>query len=46
MQDLPSGRAVGGWGVWLVDLTALGLLWLTVSGYLAWRAKQKLLEEL
>lgn len=44
LQDLHAGRAVGGWGVWLVDLTALGLLWLTASGYLSWRARQKLLD--
>lgn len=45
LLDLHSGRAVGGWGVWLVDLCALGLVWLIVSGYLSWRARQKQLSE-
>ncbi len=43
--DLHSGRAFGGWGIWLVDLVGLGLMGLIVSGILAWRAKQKLLNE-
>ena len=45
MLDLHAGRVLGGWGVWLVDLTALSLIWLSISGYLSWRARQKLLEE-
>lgn len=43
--DLHAGRVVGGWGVWLVDLTAISLLLLIVTGFLAWRAKLKLLRE-
>ncbi len=36
MQDLHSGRIVGQWGVWLVDLAALFLLFLSLSGFLLW----------
>ena len=43
--DVHAGRALGGWGVWLVDLSAVGLMWLTVSGYLAWRARQRLFDD-
>lgn len=43
--DLHAGRVVGGWGVWLVDLTAISLLLLIITGFLAWRAKLKLLRE-
>jgi len=44
MLDIHSGRALGGWGVWLVDLVAVGLLSLIVTGFLAWRAKVKMLQ--
>lgn len=43
--DLHSGRAFGGWGVWLMDLVALVLIVLVISGYIAWREKQKLFAE-
>ena len=39
--DLHSGRAIGGWGVWLIDAVALCLILLIVSGYLSWRERHK-----
>ncbi len=36
VQDLHSGRILGKWGVWLVDLAALFLLFLSLSGFLLW----------
>ena len=36
MLDLHSGRLFGNLGVWLVDLAALGLLLLSLSGFWMW----------
>lgn len=43
LADLHSGRALGFVGVVIMDLTALSLLILVVSGYLSWREKQRLI---
>lgn len=36
MQDLHSGRIAGNVGVWVVDLAAILLLFLALSGFLLW----------
>lgn len=36
VQDLHSGRILGQWGVWLVDLAALFLMFLSLSGFFLW----------
>lgn len=36
LQDLHSGRIVGRWGVWVVDLAAIFLVFLSLSGFFLW----------
>ncbi len=36
IQDLHSGRIFGRWGVWAVDLSALFLMFLSLSGFFLW----------
>ncbi|MGH1372585.1 MAG: PepSY-associated TM helix domain-containing protein [Cellvibrionaceae bacterium] len=36
VQDLHSGRIFGQWGVWIVDLSALFLMFLSLSGFFLW----------
>lgn len=36
MLDLHSGRILGEWGVWIIDLAALMMLILAMSGFLMW----------
>lgn len=36
VQDLHSGRLLGQWGVWLVDISAVILLIMAISGLLLW----------
>jgi len=36
VQDLHSGRILGRWGVWVVDLAALFLVFLSLSGFFLW----------
>lgn len=36
IQDLHSGRILGSFGVWLIDLSALFLLFLSLSGFILW----------
>ena len=40
--DLHSGRIFGQWGVWLYDLTALAIIFLSISGCWTWYKKQQL----
>ncbi len=44
--DLHSGRIAGPIGVWLMDIAALGLIFLSVSGLVLWRRRQKLAAQL
>lgn len=41
MQDLHSGRWFGGWGVWVMDIAAVILLLLAVSGLWMWWGKRR-----
>ena len=41
MQDLHSGRWFGGWGVWMMDIAAVILLLLAVSGLWMWWGKRR-----
>lgn len=42
IRDLHSGRVLGSWGVWLMDVIAFMFLLLTVSGiWVWWRARQE-----
>ncbi len=36
VQDIHSGRIFGQWGVWAVDLAAVFLLFLSLSGFFLW----------
>lgn len=40
--DLHSGRIFGQWGVWLYDITALVIIFLSISGCWAWYKKRQL----
>ena len=42
VQDIHSGRILGGLGIWLVDLSALLLLILTITGLWSWLRHRKL----
>lgn len=46
LADLHSGRVLGLFAVLLMDLAALILIFLVVSGYWVWHKKQQLLKEL
>ncbi len=41
MQDLHSGRWFGGWGIWVMDIAAVILLLLAVSGLWMWWGKRR-----
>lgn len=42
VRDLHSGRFLGAWGVWLMDVIAFVFLLLTISGiWVWWRARQE-----
>lgn len=41
LADLHSGRILGGWGVWLMDLAALALVLLALSGLYNWLARRR-----
>ena len=42
IRDLHSGRVLGSWGVWIMDIIAFVILLLTVSGiWVWWRARQE-----
>jgi hypothetical protein len=41
LLDLHAGRIAGSWGVWLLDLTAVALLLMVVSGFCGWRKRKQ-----